>query len=281
MTGIKRACIAAVIAGTLSAADAAAQTITFTARSVARLYGSPVDVTPGDFNNDGRLDFAVVGPSLWGGTASVYEALGADVFAHNTYDAGTVPSAILAVDLNHDAALDLVVANVESNQISVLVNTGLGSLGPRAAVATGAGPTALAAGDFNRDGNADVVTANARANTISILLGNGRGGFGTVRAYATGAQPTAVTTDDFNCDGKLDLAIANGGSGSISVRLGAGNGTFGSAVRFAVAGAPTDIAVGDFNGDGIRDGSCAHPFAASISARRMWRTQCLLRQRIA
>lgn len=96
-----------------------------------------------------------------------------------SYPVGDEPAAIAAGDLNSDGYMDLVVANGGSDDVSVLLGRGDGTLEPEWPYGVGSEPSALAIADFNGDGNADLAVANAGGNSVSILLGQGDGRFGT------------------------------------------------------------------------------------------------------
>jgi hypothetical protein len=165
-------------------------------------------------------------------------------------------------DFNGDGNLDLAVADLEANSVSVLLGDGTGHFGPTSfipkPVAVGSGPTSIAVGDFNSDGKLDLAVTNANDNTVTILLGNGDGTFteaanSPVLTYQV--RPVSVKAGDFNGDGKLDLAVANATSSSVTILVGQGNGTFTTQppVHFPAGRFPTSIALADFNKDGKLD----------------------------
>src|SRR5262249_46574313 len=150
------------------------------------------------------------------------------------FTVGKGPVSIAVNDFNGDGKLDLAVANVESEDVSVLIGTGAGGFGAPLNLAIGVptptgcfaflcdtalGPNSVAAGDLNGDGKSDLAVSNARSGTVSVLLGNGTGGFSTPTDFAVGTQPVSVVVSDFNGDGKKDLAIANHGSNDVSILI--------------------------------------------------------------
>jgi hypothetical protein len=170
-----------------------------------------------------------------------------------SYGAGRSPFSVAVGDFNGDGKPDLAVANVSSNNVSILLGNGDGSFQQAVNYAAGSSPRSVAVGDFNGDGKLDLAVANSG---VSVLLGNGDGTFQTARNFPAGSTPLSVSVGDFNGDGKLDLAVANYdhfGSGTVSVLLGNGDGSFGSARSFAAGTRPFSVAVGDFNGDGRPD----------------------------
>jgi hypothetical protein len=172
---------------------------------------------------------------------------------------GAEPLAIAVGDFNGDGIADLVTANRNSYNVTVLLGNGSGGFtpAPGSPFAAGLYPQSLAAGDFNGDGIQDLAVANYGASNVAILLGNGSGGFTPSAAspVAAGAGPLSVAVGDFNGDGIPDLAIANSIGSNVSVLLGDGTGGFVPALGspFATGVDPTWVAVGDFNGDGNQD----------------------------
>src|SRR5205823_860128 len=87
-----------------------------------------------------------------------------------SYPVGASPQAVVTGDFNGDGRLDLAVANVSSNTVSILLGNANGTFQPAQNFATGVGRLSLAVGDFNGDGNLDLVTANANSGDVSVLL---------------------------------------------------------------------------------------------------------------
>ncbi|MFN6447417.1 MAG: FG-GAP-like repeat-containing protein [Nostoc sp. DedSLP05] len=183
----------------------------------------------------------------------------------SSFGVGSSPGFVTVGDFNKDGNLDLVVANANSDNVSVLLGNGSGSFGATSNFAVGDHPTSVTVGDFNKDGNLDLAVTNYFSNNVSVLLGNGSGGFGAASNFNVGTAPLSVTVGDFNKDGNLDLAVANSGSNDVSVVLGNGSGSFGAASNFAVAMTPYSVTVGDFNKDGNLDLAVASIDSGNIS----------------
>ncbi|MEC4813836.1 MAG: Calx-beta domain-containing protein [Scytonema sp. PMC 1069.18] len=223
----------------------------------------PNAVAVGDFNGDSTLD--VVTANDVSNNVSVL-LLGVDPQTHSLsfqppvkyFGVGNTPYAIAVGDFNKDNKLDLVTANYNSNNISVLLGNGDGTFQAANNINVGTNPSSIATGDFDKDGNLDFAIANYGSNDISVLLGNGSGGFGTVNNIPLGTgvnNPSSVVVTDFNGDGQLDLATANKNSNNVSILLGNGDGTFAEPVNLSVGenSLPVNLSVGDFNGDNKPD----------------------------
>lgn len=174
---------------------------------------------------------------------------------------GDRPYSVVVGNFNGDGFLDLAVANLLSDDVSVLLGQGTETgnvrvnFNPAIDVAVGDGPRYIAVGDFNGDRFSDLAVANFFSDNVSVLLGNGTGNFGgNLTNIAVGDGPGAIAVTDINGDGFQDLAVANKLSGSITLLLGNGQGNFNSSTTIEdIGGDPVDIATGDFNGDGFQD----------------------------
>lgn len=236
----------------------------------------PDGVTSADFNGDGKPDVATANTSADSEAFGIYNV---SVLLNTTafeptglltskvdYPVGLNPNSMAAGDFNGDGVLDLVAANVYSDNVSRLQGVGDGTFAAAANYNAGTYPYWVTTGDFNRDGKLDLAVANLiQSGTISILLGNGNGTFQAPVNYGAGVYPVFVISGDFNRDGNPDLAAANSGSDDISILLGNGNGTFQAEVIYGVGANPYSIAVGDFNRDGTLDLAVANFYSFSVS----------------
>jgi len=169
------------------------------------------------------------------------------------YQAGEVPSAVAVGDFNGDGNLDLAVANLVSNDVSILLGNGDGTFQPALSYSAGSGPESIATGDFNGDGRLDLAIANFVGNTLSILLGNGDGTFQPARSFSVAGSPAVVVAGDLNGDTKVDLVVALSGANRLVVLLGDGQGGLQTFASYGVNGNPTSLIVADLNGDTLPD----------------------------
>jgi hypothetical protein len=181
------------------------------------------------------------------------------------FTAGGTTYSLTSADLNGDGKLDFAVANVDTNNVSVLLGNGDGTFATAVNYDAGTNPHAVISGDFNHDGKLDLATANSGSNDVSVLLGNGNGTFAAAVSYGAGSGAYSLTTRDFNGDGRLDLAVANRDDGNVSILLGNGNGTFAGAVSYGTDTSPYSVTSGDFNGDGRLDLAVANYAGGNVS----------------
>jgi Ca2+-binding RTX toxin-like protein len=224
--------------------------------------GSSAASAIADFNNDGHQDavLPLVGTAL---TNNIIVLLGsgAGSFSTTTSSAGigSDPFAVVTGDFNGDGKADLATANRNSENLSVLLGNGDGTLQTATAVRAGSQPRSLVSGDFNGDNRLDLATVNYNSNTskntLSVLLGNGNGTFQTAKTTnLDGSVLLPLATGDLDKDGKLDLITADYITNTIYVLLGNGSGGFRDTTPYQIGGtAPAAIATGDFNGDNKLD----------------------------
>lgn len=235
----------------------------------------------GDFNNDGFLDFVIIGTLDTSGApvldvtkavAKIYRNNGDGSFTD--INAGIMPVAIGAAawgDYDNDGFLDLVVGGIDTlgnNLTRLYHNNGNGTFSlvpgtPFHSVSYGG----LAWGDYNNDGYLDlVVSAFDSAGAITKLYQNQKNGtFAEVTsANLLGVNGhSKVAFGDYDNDGYPDLLIC--GRTNLSNWLDPqsktklfhnnhGNGTFTEDVNAHFVGvARGAIAFGDFNNDGYLD----------------------------
>src|SRR5271156_2117611 len=169
--------------------------------------GGTIGPAIGDFNGDGRPDYAV--PT---NTGPIVILLGA---ANGTFTNGTTvtttspfePTSVVVGDFNGDGRQDLAVLSAAgAGSVNIYLGNGNGTF--QAAknypvAPSTSGSRLLAIGDFNRDGIQDLVATNSFINNVAVILGNGDGSFQAPTYYPVAAAPWNVVVGDLNQDGFL------------------------------------------------------------------------------
>jgi hypothetical protein len=180
--------------------------------------GGLASMAAGDLNRDGIVDLVAqdrnnVKVRLGNGQGGFQPPAGGLI-----YSAGDGPRSVALADFDQNGALDIVVANHGSKNISILLGAGDGTFSPPGHFAIGEGNSAASA-DHNRDGvvdSADYIVWRKSGGTAE-QYNAWRANFGkSVAPVSVSPIPVAVAAGDFNGDGWFDIATANA-DGSVSV----------------------------------------------------------------
>ena len=220
---------------------------------------NPSAIVTADFNKDGNADLAVT--DIGSDDISILIGNGLGSFSTGTHfslGGGSQPLFLCAADFNKDGNIDLVTANSNSNDVSVLLGTGTGTFGSASLYTTPGTPFGVCAADFNGDGFIDLATANNSSSNVTVLLGTGTGSFGAATTVASSSQPYAICSGDFNLDGKIDLAYTDdAGSGNTYTLFNTTTSTltaaFSPPIILPAGTNPHSIISSDINADGNPD----------------------------
>ncbi|CAF5228592.1 unnamed protein product, partial [Rotaria magnacalcarata] len=108
-----------------------------------------------------------------------------------TFSSGAGPYSVAVGDFNNDTQLDIVVANLAGNDVSVLLGFIVIGFMNQSTITAGNGsrPQSVAIADFNNDSRMDVAVANSGSHTIAIFLGYGNFTFSNQTTYSAGSKP--------------------------------------------------------------------------------------------
>jgi hypothetical protein len=212
-------------------------------------------VAAADFDNDGWQDLVGAGePQL---TIMRGDGEG-ELIPSGRVPGGEHPVGFALADLNEDGDVDIVVANHDTDYLTILIGDGQGSFQPAPnsplRIAVLPHPHVVRAEDLDADGHVDLIVDHRQAEGLLILRGLGDGRFespGTL--VEVGGDPyRGMAVGDINADGSLDLVTPN--PREVGVLLNAGE----EGIAFLPADpvdaeAPFAVELGDFNGDGWLD----------------------------
>jgi hypothetical protein len=216
----------------------------------------------GDYDNNGRLDLALMGSSGASTRASkIYHNDGEDVFSDIHAGLTERSAGSLAWgDYDNDGDLDLVLAGLggggqfvsrvyENDGEDVFTNMGAAGLAD-------VWICSLAWGDYDNDGDLDLALAGLSLSgaVTAIYSNNGEGVFTAIGAGLTPEMRCELAWGDYDNDGDLDLGIAGNFS---KIYRNEGNGVFtdiGAGLpRLETDSRRNTFAWGDYDNDGDLD----------------------------
>jgi hypothetical protein len=191
---------------------------------------------------------------------------------------GSGPQFICNADLDGDGKPDLVVANGDSNTVTIYHNNSSpGSIAftEVASFTMGANgyPIGVAAGDLDGDGKPEIVISNYYTQTLTFYRNASSPGnivMDSVLSVPSGNYVLGASIADLNGDGKPEVIVACQGSNLISVYTNSstlGHIAFSneSTIMAPSGGSPFKVVVADLDGDGKPDLVAANSYAGTVS----------------
>ncbi|MES2382128.1 MAG: FG-GAP-like repeat-containing protein [Bacteroidota bacterium] len=258
-------------------------TSSFTSAITLAATNQPWFQAVADFDNDGKLDIATV--NLSSNTVSVFRntttAVGTITFATKidfTLPASASPYGIATGDIDGDGLIDMAVANLNTNSVSLFKNNSVSnSINFASAVnfTTLTQPSSIIVAEIDGDGKPDIAVTNFGSNQISVF--RNIAAVGTINTsslasrndFTCGNGPFYMSDADIDGDGKIDLVVPNYTGNNMTVLRNTsaiGSVNFSSS-NFSTAGASgiNAIGMGDIDGDGKVDITTANNSTNNIT----------------
>lgn len=224
-------------------------------------------ITTGDFNKDGKLDFAFTQNQSYAnyqGNLGICFGDGTGNFSTaSTYMMGVTPQGLSVGDFNKDGFLDLLSPDTILDGVNLVFgevngNFAAGRITTIENVNSFGGK--ISVGDINKDSIPDVI---AVGQTVYAFEGRGNGSFKVPAIYDSkyklGSLSTASLISDLNKDGQPDLVITGNytptgnfsTNGSVTILWGstATGYTEANARFYTVGQTPSSVIAADVNGD--------------------------------
>ncbi|MEQ9468614.1 MAG: FG-GAP-like repeat-containing protein [Ekhidna sp.] len=217
----------------------------FSDRTNIDLTDGPYDVIAADVNGDDHLDLIVTINNA--DQIAVLLGDGEGDFGDPSYfttGTDTTPYGLVAGNFNADAFPDIITANRDGNNISLLAGDGSGSFAAPTFITVGESPWDIVSGFFDDDEHLDIAVVNTLDDNLMVLLGEGDGTFPTTNTVESFFART-IELADLNNDNNPDIS-GNSSSAFITV-LGDGVGSFGTPTNYNYCEGPGHT--GDLDGD--------------------------------
>jgi VCBS repeat protein len=162
------------------------------------------------------------------------------------------PIAVTTGDYDRDGFVDAVVANNDTNDITLLHGNGRGSFRNPVNFPAGAHPNAVTSADFGGRGAADVVVSSEGGQSIMFLRNNLTGGFVASKAIAVAGRVGKMAPIDINRDGLPDLVMTHPADKLLGYLIADGT-DLSNPQTLPLLGVPAGLTVADVNGDSVAD----------------------------
>jgi hypothetical protein len=236
------------------------------------------EMVVGDFNRDRKLDWAGAHHDhydvivMLGHGDGNFSAADGSPFTARARGKKPHTHGLAAGDMNGDEIDDLVTANNEDDDVSVLLGDGAGRFAPAhgSPFPVGRSPYPIAVADVNRDGKLDVVAPNSApgARTITVLLGDGRGALRAAPGspFRTAGNVYFVAVGDIDGDSRPDLVATHNGDSRATILVQRRAGAFepAGASSFELGERAWGVVAVDLNRDGAIDLAAARGNAVAV-----------------
>lgn len=208
-----------------------------------------------DFDNDGRQDLVTAGePNL-----TIFHGDGrGGLTPLSLVPGGQEPTDFALPDLDEDGDIDIIVANHNTDYLTILLGDGQGHFQPAPVspmtIDVSPHPHVVRIADLDRDGHMDLVIDHRDGEGLLILRGLGSGNFETPGILVdVGGDPyRGLAIGDIDGDGRLDLVTPNPSEVAVLLNTSLQELSFVQAAPVA-ATTPFAVELGYFNDDNYLD----------------------------
>ncbi len=218
---------------------------------------TPTSLALADFNGDGILDLAA---SEWNDRIETWRGNGDGTFQppQTLLVTGTLPSQVIAVDIESNGVCDLVSANYASPAVRFYQGNGLGAFALSSSFDVVPQATTIAVMNLTNDGLADFAIGGALPSLSLLLFSSSILGWGGTYYSIAGVGAMKLAVANFDGDPLEDVVAVRLGANQVDLvknfsLLGA---TFSTV---PLAGPAHDVVVGDFTRDGNTDFAVSKP----------------------
>ena len=166
---------------------------------------------------------------------------------------GRQPRCGASADLNGDGILDVVTANYNSQDLSIVMGLGKGQWADGLSFPLSGNPRYLVLEDLDDDGDIDIAVIDRTDKYLWIIQNDGSANFMVVETYTTNNNPHSIDAGDVDLDGDIDLIVTHVSSAEQLLFLNNGDGTFPIIQNVFMPSGPAEVKFADINNDGDLD----------------------------
>jgi hypothetical protein len=237
----------------------------------------PFDIVCADFNGDGWMDLAAShGTNEKVISVFINKGLGTiDFMPRIILNTEKNPSGLDIGDIDLDGLVDIIVANTDSDNVSVFRNTSFSnsvsfSNPTNLLLPSFSMPKSVGVSDFDGDGRVDIAVTCNWGNVVCFFRNTSAPNvisFQTVSQISASNTYARLRLSDLDLDGRPDIIVTNSENQNVAVHINnstIGNIAFLQRKLFLLNSMPLEVELVDINGDGRKEIAVASYYERSI-----------------